>query len=209
MTDSAGTFRRTHWEGVYNTKAPGEVSWFQERPDVSLELIIATELPKEAAIADVGGGASTLVDHLLARGFESITVLDISEAALDHSRARLGKDAERVAWVVADVTRWHPKQSVDLWHDRAVLHFLTAPEHQRTYAGVLRAAVKAGGWVIIGGFAPDGPQKCSGLDIVQHDAYSLNRLLGEEFRLVDCRDETHHTPWNSEQAFRYHLFRRG
>lgn len=209
MTDTIEDERHTHWQTVYGAKAPGEVSWFQDRPAVSLDLIEAAGLSNEAAIIDVGGGASTLVDHLLASGHGSLAVLDISEEALRHSRARLGGDAERVEWIASDVTRWRPGAPVDLWHDRAVLHFLTSRDDQEAYFDTLRAALKPCGWAIIAGFAPGGPLKCSGLEIVQHDADSLAQLLGYEFRLIETRDELHRTPWGAEQAFRYHLFWRG
>jgi SAM-dependent methyltransferase len=206
MTDTAEDERRTHWQGVYGAKAPGEVSWFQDRPHVSLELVEATGLSADASMLDVGAGASTLVDHLLAAGHSSLAVLDISEAALRHAQARLGTEAARVQWIAADVTRWRPEVPVDLWHDRAVLHFLTTRAHQQAYADTLRAALKPCGWAIIAGFAPGGPLKCSGLEIVQYDAESLAELLGYEFELIEMRDEVHHTPWGAEQAFRYHLF---
>lgn len=206
MTETIEDERHAHWQSVYGTKAPADVSWFQERPDVSLALIEAAGLPEDAAILDVGGGASTLVDHLLASGHSSLAVLDISEEALLHAQTRLGTDADRVQWIAADVTRWRPKAPMDLWHDRAVLHFLTARVDQQAYAETLRAALKPCGWAIIAGFAPGGPLKCSGLEIVQHDAESLTELLGYEFELIETRDEVHHTPWGAEQAFRYHLF---
>ena len=206
MTETIEDERHAHWQSVYGTKAPGDVSWFQERPDVSLALIEATGLSNEAAILDVGGGASTLVDHLLGLGHSSLAVLDISEEALQHAQGRLGFDADRVQWIASDVTRWRPGAPVDLWHDRAVLHFLTAREDQQAYADTLRASLKPCGWAIIAGFAPGGPLKCSGLEIVQHDANSLAELLGYEFELIETRDEVHHTPWGAEQAFRYHLF---
>jgi SAM-dependent methyltransferase len=209
MTETAEDQRQAHWEGVYGSKSPDEVSWHQERPHVSLALIEAAGPSKDARLVDVGGGASTLVDHLLAAGHMSLAVLDLSEAALAHTRARLGDDAKRVEWIAADITRWRPSEPVELWHDRAVLHFLTAPADQQAYADALRAAVKPCGWAIVAGFAPGGPLKCSGLEIVQHDADSLGALLGEEFRLIEVREETHKTPWGADQAFRYHLFWRG
>ncbi len=206
MTETVEGERRGHWQGVYGAKAPGEISWFQERPDVSLELIEATGLANDASILDVGAGASTLVDHLIAGGHSSLAVLDISEEALRHAQARLGTDADRVRWIAADVTHWCAEKPVDLWHDRAVLHFLTVRADQKAYAETLRAALKPCGWAIIAGFAPGGPLNCSGLEIVQHDAESLAELLGYEFELIETRDEAHHTPWGAEQAFRYHLF---
>lgn len=209
MTETIEDERHAHWQGVYSAKAPGAVSWYQERPDISLELIEATGLATAASILDVGAGASTLVDHLLGTGHSALTVLDISAEALRHAQARLASDADRVRWIAADITRWRPELALDLWHDRAVLHFLTAPEDQQAYAATLRAALKPSGWAIIAGFAPGGPLKCSGLEIVQHDADSLAQLLGYEFRLIDTRDEIHRTPWGAEQAFRYHLFWRG
>jgi len=209
MTETVEDERRAHWQGVYAAKTPDEVSWFQERPDVSLELIEATGLADTASMLDVGAGASTLADRLLSSGHSSLAVLDISEEALRHAQARLDSEADRVRWIAADITRWRPEEPFDLWHDRAVLHFLTAREDQQAYADTLRASLKPCGWAIIAGFAPGGPLKCSGLEIVQHDAQSLAELLGYEFELIDTRDETHRTPWGAEQAFRYHLFWRG
>jgi hypothetical protein len=145
---------------------------------------------------------------LVEQGFCAIAVLDLSAAALAAARQRLGKVADKVRWIAADVTQWTPEGAFHLWHDRAVLHFLTRMEDQQAYGRTLRAAVKSKGWAIIAGFAPGGPTKCSGLEIVQHDADSLQRVVGLDFRLVTTRDETHKTPWNSEQAFRYHLFQR-
>lgn len=178
MTETVDDERHEHWQGVYQDKAPDEASWFQDRPEMSFALIEAAELPRDADILDVGGGASTLVDHLLEAGYSSLAVLDISEAALAHARERLGSSAQRVKWIATDVTHWQPQGAVDLWHDRAVLHFLTAIEDQQAYAVALRAAVKPMGWAIIAGFAPGGPMKCSGLEIVQHDAGRLAAMLG-------------------------------
>lgn len=200
--------RRKHWEDYYSARAQDQVSWFQNRPGVSLSLIDGLELDPHAAILDVGGGASTLVDHLLEGGRENLFVLDLAAPALKRAQARLGRNAQKVRWIIADVTAWQPDISVDLWHDRAVLHFLTGRAGQQAYARTLRAALKPGGAVIIAGFAPGGPITCSGLKIVQHDAESLQSLLGEDFTLVKTRDEIHATPSGAEQAFRYHLFRR-
>ena len=200
--------RRKHWEDVYSAKAHDEVSWFQNRPEVSLSLIRELAPGRDAAILDVGGGASTLVDHLLKDGRENLFVLDFAASALKRAQARLGSKASNVQWISTDVTAWRPDISVDLWHDRAVLHFLTARADQEAYARALRAALKPDGAVIIAGFAPGGPVKCSGLKIVQHDTDSLQKLLGDDFTLVKTRDETHATPSGAEQAFRYHLFRR-
>lgn len=208
MATNGEVERRAHWEGVYGTKAPTEVSWFQARPDISLELIRSTGIPLNGTIVDVGGGASTLVDHLLHEGRSSILVLDISATALARAQKRLGSKAQHVGWIAGDVTQWRPDAQVDLWHDRAVLHFLTETSDQNAYADTLRTVLKPGGCAIIAGFAPGGPLKCSGLDIVQHDAQSLQHLLGDDFHLVRIRNEVHRAPWGSEQAFRYHVFRR-
>lgn len=202
------TERRSHWDGVYAAKTPESVSWRQDEPSLSLALISETGLPLDAPILDVGAGATLLLDRLLARGHTDISALDISEAALTHVKARLGPQAAAIAWHVADVTGWRPPKTYALWHDRAVLHFLTNPADQRAYADVLRSAVRPGGHVIISGFAPGGPDKCSGLPVVQHDAESLKALLGAGFSLRKVRDETHLTPWGAEQAFRYHVFER-
>lgn len=196
-----------HWQRVYTSKAPDAVSWFQAYPTLSLALIDGMALPERASILDVGGGASLLVDHLLKRG-HAPTVLDISAAALEHAKARLGEHALKVGWCVADVTTWQPEQTFDLWHDRAVLHFLGTEADQQAYARALKAGLRPGGYALIAGFAPGGPAKCSGLPVVHHDSASLDRLLGAEFEFLEERDEVHLTPWLSEQAFRVHLFRR-
>ena len=198
----------THWDGVYSAKRAEEVSWHQSEPLLSLKLIRRTGVAHSAALVDVGGGASTLVDHLLRDRFTDVTVLDIAAPALEQARVRLGPDAARAAWIAADVTAWRPAKRFRLWHDRAVLHFLTEPDHQVAYARTLHAAIDGDGWAIIAGFAPGGPVKCSGLPVVQHDGESLQRLLGDEFDLMETHGETHLTPWGAEQAFRYHLFRR-
>lgn len=200
--------RKAHWEGVYRSKDPDEVSWYQDLPSCSLALIEQTGLPRSAPIIDVGGGASRLVDHLLGLGYEDLTVLDISGASLERARSRLGADGDRVQWIEADVTGFEPPRSYSLWHDRAAFHFLTAAEARRQYVDVLRRAVPVGGQVIIATFAPDGPQRCSGLDIVRYDANSLSRVLGPSFSLLESRRETHLTPQGREQRFGFHRFER-
>jgi SAM-dependent methyltransferase len=205
MTDAN---RKSHWETVYTTKGENEVSWFQENPAPSLELIDLTRPTPESAIADIGGGASRLVDRLLARGFRRVTVLDISQAALDAAKARLGERATEAEWVVADVTEWQPAHTFDIWHDRAAFHFLTDPADRLAYVARLRQAVRPGGHVIIGTFAIDGPEKCSGLPVRRYDAASLAKELGEVFELVDARRQDHATPWNSTQHFQFCIFRR-
>jgi SAM-dependent methyltransferase len=200
--------RRSHWEGVYAAKAEAEVSWFQETPAPSLDLLRLIGARPTSSLIDIGGGASRLVDCLIAQGFVNTTVLDLAEAALAASRRRLGNEAGKAKWIVADVTRWQPADTYDVWHDRAALHFLTAPEDQAAYVEVLKRALRQGGHAIIGTFALDGPEKCSGLQVRRHDAESLGTLLGTDFTLVDSRRHEHVTPWNSVQKFQFSTFRR-
>jgi hypothetical protein len=200
--------QRAHWDRVYTEKRAEEVSWRQEEPTLSLKLIARTGVGFDAPIVDVGGGASTLVDHLIERGFRDVSVLDIAAPGLEQAKARLGSQSAEVHWVVHDVTTWRPVRRHRLWHDRAVLHFLTDPAAQAAYAATMRMALDGDSWAIIGGFAPGGPAKCSGLEIVQHDGASLAKLLGDAFQLMETHGEIHLTPWGAEQTFRYHLFRR-
>jgi 2-polyprenyl-3-methyl-5-hydroxy-6-metoxy-1,4-benzoquinol methylase len=200
--------RKAHWENVYTSKGEKEVSWFQENPAPSLELIALAGLSADAAIIDIGGGASRLVDSLAAQKFERLTVLDLSKAALDAASKRLGDKGADIEWVVADVTTWEPSQTYDLWHDRAAFHFLTDQADQSAYVERLKKAIKSGGYVIIGTFALDGPERCSGLPIVQYDAASLSAILGPDFQLIDARRHDHATPWNAVQRFQFSMFRR-
>ncbi len=205
MTDAN---QKSHWETVYTTKGENEVSWFQEDPAPSLELIGLARPTPETAIVDIGGGASRLVDLLITRGFKQVTVLDISQAALDAAKARLGERASQAEWVVADVTKWQPARTFEIWHDRAAFHFLTDPADRSAYVARLRQAVRPGGHVIIGTFAIDGPEKCSGLPVKRYDAAGLMTELGEGFELVDSRLHDHSTPWSSTQRFQFCVFRR-
>jgi len=205
MTDAN---RKAHWETVYTTKGENEVSWFQESPEASLELIDLAHPTPASTIVDIGGGASRLVDSLIARGLNHVTVLDLSEAALEAAKARLGERVSRVQWVVADVTKWYPTQIYDIWHDRAAFHFLTDPADRAAYVACMKRTVKPGGHVIIGTFAIDGREKCSGLPVNRYDATSLARELGEGLVLVDARRHDHSTPWKSAQRFQFCIFRR-
>jgi SAM-dependent methyltransferase len=200
--------RREHWEAVYRTKGEAEVSWFQEDPRLSLELIRTFAPADGGRIVDVGGGASLLVDRLLDLPFERIAVLDISEAALRKARSRLGERASRVEWMVADITEAQSLGIFDVWHDRAVFHFLTDAADRRKYVDLARRTVPVGGHLIIATFADDGPRRCSGLDVCRYSAGTMGAELGEGFSLVRDARETHTTPSGSSQAFFYGVFRR-
>jgi ubiquinone/menaquinone biosynthesis C-methylase UbiE len=199
--------RKAHWENIYTTKGEKEVSWFQENPAPSLELIALAGVAANASIIDVGGGASRLIDSLVERKMGQMTVLDLSSAALEAARERLGEAGAGVEWIVADVTTWEPAKTYDLWHDRAAFHFLTDQADQSAYVDRLKRALKRGGYVIIGTFALDGPERCSGLPIMRHDAASLSAMLGTDFSLIDARRHRHATPWNAVQQFQFSTFR--
>lgn len=193
---------REHWDRVYETKRADEVSWYRAHLDTSVALIEQASPNRAAAIIDVGAGESTLVDDLLARGFTDVTVLDISEAAITADRARLGDAATRVHWICGDVTSVKlPDAHYDVWHDRAVFHFLTDPAKRAAYVRQVARSVRVGGHVIVGTFGPHGPVQCSGLDVVRYDADSLHRELGERFELVSHLEEVHRTPLGREQQF--------
>lgn len=198
--------RQQHWEAAYQTDGPTDVSWFQSRPDTSLDFIAATGSTRDGGIIDVGGGASTLVDFLLDAGYSALAVLDLSATALTHARARLGKRAAAIEWFDADVTSFDPPNRFAVWHDRAVFHFLTTPADRRGYVATLRRTLQPVGHAVIATFAPDGPAKCSGLDVVRYDEASIAAELGPDFVLRDSRRETHQTPWQTEQRFGYFRF---
>ena len=174
--------KQAHWEGVYHSKAAPEMSWFRRHLDTSLALIERVASDRSASIVDVGGGESTLVDDLIARGYQNITVMDIAENAIEHSKTRLGPASDSVSWLVADITKAQfPPGSFDVWHDRAVFHFLTEPVHRRAYVQRVTSAVKPGGHVIVATFGPEGPQKCSGLEVIRYDSDSLHGEFGARF----------------------------
>ncbi|SDR46592.1 Methyltransferase domain-containing protein [Rhizobiales bacterium GAS191] len=200
--------REEHWQTVYTNKSESEVSWFQETPTLSLELMSLAGATAASTIIDIGGGASRLVDTLAGAGFQDVTVLDLSDAALSAARTRLGARAHQVKWVVADVTRWEPRQAYDLWHDRAAFHFLTEEHDRNAYVARLTRAVKPGGHAIIATFALDGPERCSGLPVMRYDAEALGRAIGKPFALIESRRHEHKTPWGSGQRFQFSLFRR-
>ena len=200
--------RKEHWERVYTTKGEQDVSWFESLPDVSLQMLEASGLTRETCVLDVGGGDSRLVDTLAARGMDCLAVLDVSGAALQRAQSRLGDAAKVPVWIEADVTSDWTLKPMDIWHDRAVFHFLTTPEDQVRYLAHLRTVLKVQGFAIIATFAPDGPEKCSGLPVARYSPESLAERLGAGFTLLESRRHVHHTPWGSTQAFQYSRFTR-
>lgn len=194
----------THWEGVYGAKAPTEVSWFRPHLDASLALIERAAPNRSASIIDVGGGESTLVDDLIARGYRNLTVIDIAPTAIEYCKGRLGAASGAVTWLAGDITQTQfPTGSFDVWHDRAVFHFLTDPSQRQAYVRSVLNAVRPGGHVIVSTFGPEGPTTCSGLDVVRYDAESLHQEFGKRFRIEESSLELHQTPWGSEQQFVY------
>lgn len=201
--------RKAHWQNVYRTKAVDSVSWYRPHLDVSLELLGLAGLSADSRLIDVGGGASTLVDDLVGRGMRHLTILDVSEEALAITRRRLGATASTVVWMASDVLQADlPAAGFDIWHDRAVFHFLTDPADAARYAEQAAAAVCSGGHAVIGGFAPDGPDRCSGLPVARRSAEDIAVTLGASFRLVSKRAERHTTPAGGEQSFAYALLLR-
>jgi len=196
--------QQEHWEKVYQTKQPDSVSWFQEHATRSLEIIRSIGAPSDGQIIDVGGGASTLVDDLLIGGFKHMSVLDLSASALEVARKRLGPLGQNVTWITGDIRTVNlPAQTYDIWHDRAVFHFLTEPADRMAYVRQVIKAVKPGGHVIVATFAPDGPEQCSGLPVVRYDPDQLHGEFGPAFELLEHTSEEHKTPWGSVQHFVY------
>ena len=198
--------RQAHWEQVYSTRADEEVSWYQPRPATSLGLLGRTEAGRDAAVVDVGGGSSRLVDALLDEGWRRVAVLDVAENALARARTRLGRRGAAVEWLVGDVTAWSPPHAFDVWHDRAMFHFLPDAGERRAYVAAVEAAVPPRGHVVIATFAPDGPEQCSGLPVVRYDAASLAAELGPSFEIVESLREEHGTPGGKLQRFQFSRF---
>lgn len=198
--------RKSHWQNIYQEKSPLDVSWYQKAPKLSLELIHSTGVKKDEAIIDVGGGASVLVDFLCQEGYTAISVLDISENALASAKKRLDKLASRIEWFEADITEFTPPHQFSLWHDRAVFHFLSEEEDRKKYINTLKKSLRPNGHLIIAAFAIGGPTQCSGLQIVQYDSPKLESELGDEFKLVEERNEIHITPDEKEQKFAFFRF---
>ncbi len=195
---------KRHWEKVYDTKAPEAVSWYAPHLETSLNLIHQASTDKSSAIIDIGGGESTLVDDLLFEGYEDISVLDISQKAIDVARARIGERADTVHWYCADITQATlPQNYFDVWHDRAVFHFLTEEAQRASYVEQVMRSVKHGGYVIMSTFGPEGPEKCSGLDVVRYDSENLHEQFGKTFKLIKSSTELHQTPMGATQQFLY------
>jgi 2-polyprenyl-3-methyl-5-hydroxy-6-metoxy-1,4-benzoquinol methylase len=202
MTDGI----QAHWDNVYATKAAHETSWYEPTSQKSMALIRNARISSHDPIIDVGGGASRLADELLSAGYQDVTVLDVSDTVLNTVRERLGTRADAVRFLQTDITAFRPTRQYALWHDRAVFHFLTAPEDRRRYVDALRASVRPGGHVIMATFGPQGPQRCSGLPVVRYEAATLGAELGSEFQLVETSLSVHHTPGGAEQQFLYCRF---
>jgi len=200
---------RKHWEAIYQRKGSTEVSWYRPHLDRSLDLVIASGIGRDAAVIDVGGGTSTLVDDLLARGYSDLTVLDVSERALRHTQERLGEKATVVQWIVGDITEVTlPEARFDFWHDRAVFHFLVEEEARRRYLGAVRRSLRPGGHIVVATFGIGGPEQCSGLDVMRYTSDTLHAEFGPAFQKVSAFQEAHVTPWGTEQAFVYCYCRR-
>jgi ubiquinone/menaquinone biosynthesis C-methylase UbiE len=197
---------KNHWDTVYKTKDPNQRSWTEDVPKTSLEFIHSFHLKKNSKIIDVGGGDSKLVDYLLDEGFKNITVLDISEAALDSAKKRLGKKASKINWVISDVTKFNPDSTFDVWHDRATFHFLTSKNQVAKYLDAARRSVK--GFLTIGTFSENGPHKCSGLETKQYSEQALTAELQNGFEKLRCITEDHKTPFDTKQNFLFCSFKR-
>lgn len=198
------TDHQNHWEQVYQAKAPDAVSWYRPHLERSLELIKRSAPDRSMSVIDVGGGESTLVDDLLSAGYADLSIMDISQTAVDVTRLRLGTRGETVDWWVGDITRVSlPPARYDVWHDRAVFHFLTDERERQAYVRAVMRSVKPGGHVIVATFGPEGPEKCSGLDVVRYDADGLHNEFGQPFKLVESATELHQTPFGTTQQFLY------
>jgi ubiquinone/menaquinone biosynthesis C-methylase UbiE len=200
--------RRDHWNTVYTTKGESDVSWFETLPAISLEMLEAAGLHQDTCVLDVGGGDSRLADSLAARGMDCLAVLDVSSAALSRAKQRLGAAAAVPIWIEADVTSAWSLKPMDIWHDRAVFHFLTTPVDRSRYVGHMREVLKVGGSAIVATFALDGPEKCSGLPVARYSPDTLAAELGDEFSLLESRPHLHRTPWGAVQSFQYSRFSR-
>lgn len=200
--------RKEHWEKIYETKQPTEVSWFQTYPKTSIEFTTIFDLPKDAAIIDIGGGDSLFVDSLIEKGFTDITVLDISAKAIERAKARLGEKAKLVHWIVSDVTEFTPNRQYNFWHDRAAFHFLTSEEQADKYVEIAKKGIADNGYLILGTFSESGPLKCSGLNIKQYSEESMSHKFEKDFIRIKCVKEDHVTPFNTVQNFLFCSFKK-
>lgn len=200
--------RKKHWENIYQNKALNEMSWYQHTPETSIEFIEESQLSKAAKIIDVGGGDSFLVDYLLEKGYTDITVLDISEAAINRAKKRLGKKAEDVKWIHADAAHFQPEEYYDFWHDRAAFHFLSSDDEISSYVEIAQQYIKPKGTLVLGTFSERGPTKCSGIEIKQYSEQSLSQVFGKYFKKVSCHIVDHKTPFNTVQNFVFCSFKR-
>jgi 2-polyprenyl-3-methyl-5-hydroxy-6-metoxy-1,4-benzoquinol methylase len=200
--------RKAHWENIYDSKSLKEVSWYQPVPQTSLDLIAKCNLRKDAKIIDVGGGDGFLVDHLIDLGYSDITVLDISEAAIDRAKKRLGQRSHNIQWIVADIASFNPEETYDLWHDRAAFHFLTRPEEIQHYLKMLDKGIATGGDLILGTFSEKGPLKCSGIEISQYSIRDMEQLLSEGFEVLTSMNVDHPTPFDTVQNFTFASFKK-
>ena len=199
-------YSKDHWEAVYQKNEPGKTSWAQPVPKTSLEFIHSFNLPKNARIIDIGGGDSKLVDYLLEEGYQDITVLDISETAIEHAKERLGQKSGAVTWIVSDILNFNPTEKYDCWHDRATFHFLTSEAQRLAYTGIARSAVS--GYLTIGTFADNGPEKCSGLVVKQYSSEALTREFEPGFERIKCIQDDHITPAGVVQHFTFCSFKK-
>ena len=200
--------RKKHWENIYETKTLKEVSWFQPTPETSLDFIQKMNLPKDAAIIDIGGGDSFLVDHLLNLEFSNISILDISEKAIERAQKRFGTKANLVKWIVSDITEFKPKEKYDFWHDRAAFHFLTNPKDMRKYVEIAEKSINQNGLLFIGTFSENGPKKCSGIEIKQYSEESLKAIFQNSFVPIESFTIDHKTPFDTIQNFLFYGFRK-
>lgn len=200
--------KKAHWEKVYSTKQLNEVSWYQPNPSVSLDFIKELGIPKEASVIDIGGGDSLLVDYLLQAGYTDITVLDISEAAIERAKKRLGVKANLVTWIVSDIMEFNPVRSYEFWHDRATFHFLTTENDIQSYLLISQKAIKPGGKLLIGTFDENGPEKCSGLPVKQYSEESMSTTIRRWFEKIKCIHTDHLTPFNTIQHFLFCSFKK-
>jgi len=199
---------KSHWENIYSKKEFEETSWFQEKPEISLNIIQSLGLSKKASIIDVGSGNSYLIDHLLELGYENVSVLDISETALEKAKTRLGAKAQNVEWISSDITKYTFEKTYEVWHDRAAFHFLTENKQVENYIFKLKNSLKSGGYFILGVFSEDGPDKCSDIEVKKYTSDEMKQLFEKDFEIVRLENIDHKTPWDAVQSFTFGLFRK-